>query len=273
MARQRQRAAHAENVLALLEGGDGHHPRRPLIVTTAFIMKAKRHPSMSAIPLERIVTIDSLDSWDLRSVSAATAGTGSLILQHHLSRRWVEIDLVETLADRPFRADPSLRAMKSVYVFYTSRILRIGGYTCLDARASRSMPSSRRSRSKREGESTVAGPRPVPPGLGGQDGPRPLSASPSNGKSLRNGASRPAARLLLGWGCVATAALLFTSHLVQHAGFINLLPEPAADLLMDDLRRPGHSWRDHPCSLGRRTSIALGRILNTPPLSSPTDVS
>ena len=65
------------DVLALLEGGDGHHPRRPLIVTTAFIMKAKRHPSMSAIPLERIVTIDSLDSWDLRSVSAATAGTGS----------------------------------------------------------------------------------------------------------------------------------------------------------------------------------------------------
>ena len=55
---------------------------------------------------------------------------------------------------------------------------------------------------------------------------------PVERKESEKRGSRPAARLLLGWGCVATAALLFTSHLVQHAGFINLLPEPAADLLM-----------------------------------------
>lgn len=56
------------DVLALLEEGDGHHPRRPLILTR----------------------------------------------QIHPNERRVKINLVETLANRPFRAGPSPRAKKSV---------------------------------------------------------------------------------------------------------------------------------------------------------------
>lgn len=36
----------------------------------------------------------------------------------------------------------------------------------------------------------------------------------------------------MGWGLVAVGVLVFVTHLAQHAGFIRLIPEPAADLLI-----------------------------------------
>ena len=47
-------------------------------------------------------------------------------------------------------------------------------------------------------------------------------------RGLRRSRWRPA----LGWSLIGAGVLVLVSHLIQHAGFLNLLPGPAADLLM-----------------------------------------
>lgn len=103
-------------VVDLLEHGGTAHPRRPLILATALILKAKRHPSVKEIRLESLVTPASLGTWDLDAVEAAIGGLGIHTRQHHLSQAWTEIRLVRTEADRPVRATGQLRAKLSVYV-------------------------------------------------------------------------------------------------------------------------------------------------------------
>ena len=105
------------DVTALLQTTSGDHPRRPLIVTTALIMKARGHPSLRTIELEEIVTPGSEDGWVMAHVARVTRGTGILTRQHQLGERWTEVHLVETDAERPFPALGPITPKLSVYVF------------------------------------------------------------------------------------------------------------------------------------------------------------
>ena len=106
-----------EEIVQLILHGDGGHPRRPVLIATAFVLKAFEEPTAADIPITDVVA-DGVE-FDLQAVRESLEGFGLATWADLLSPDWAMVPLLRTDQPEPFRPGPGrVYRARGIYLRY-----------------------------------------------------------------------------------------------------------------------------------------------------------
>ncbi len=95
---------------------------RPLLKVISLIAKAAGHPSAAAIPLESLVTGESLESWDLMALALSLQGMGLYTRVNYRSPDWAEVLVFDDVSEAFEPIDSRVYQTCSFYVRWVEEL-------------------------------------------------------------------------------------------------------------------------------------------------------